>query len=172
MFELFKGEQIKIDSNDVIQVYQALNQVQISPAAGRGPEATMAWFVLASISADRNLLYIGLNFDPSGNRMIYVSDPFPTEQSAEYLAQAEAFAGEMGFMMDDLRLGRVSVEERSGILRRVPFFYQDQSSFMSALSDEERTSVTGSQQPNQTRETTAEKYSFFLEQYVTMLAML
>jgi len=172
MFNLSTSLSVDLKSQPLLQIFHSLNQPQISPEPSMPPEPAEAYFLLCETRGEKLFLYVGLWFEASKHRILYTSSELASEDAAEALVQAEAFAGEMGFLMDDLRFSLASESEKAGILRTVPFFYEDHETYLKALTPEEREAMDTQTLKTATRETKAEKYSHFLEQYVTLLSML
>lgn len=172
MFRQMEQAYVDPSKHSVVQLYQSLNQPQISPEPNVAPEASTSVFIVTEEGEEQLRLFIGLSFSPSEHRILYCSEAFLPEDSPEVLAQAEAFAGEMGFMMDDLRYGSATDRDREDMLRRIPFFYANQETYLQALSESEREAKLNHTQMTATKESAAEKYNFFLQQYVTILSML
>lgn len=171
MFESLADTFIDLQKNQILGLYQSLNQPQISPQPGVAAEPATCFFILMEAGEERLLLYVGLHFFSSSHRVLYRTSAFLPEEVPEKLEQAEAFAGEMGFMMDDLHFSAGNELERTEMLRTIIFFYRDTQTYMQSLSTTEREAKKTFTQ-TVTRETRAEQYSYFLEQYVTILTML
>lgn len=105
----------------ILQIYQSINESKISPGDSRAPEFAIAGFLLVEEDEEKLKLYVGIYFRESSERILYESAAFKPEESAEILVQAEAFVGGMGFMMDDLRYGIASDEEREDMVSGNPF---------------------------------------------------
>lgn len=172
MFEAQADPFIDLKKNQILSLYQSLNQPQISPQPGGAAEPATCYFIISEITGERLYLYVGLHFFSSGYRVLYRTPAFLPEEIPEKLAHAEAFAGEMGFMMDDLHYSAANELERTEMLRTIVFFYRDTQTYMQALSSSEKEAKKTSAQTSVTKETRAEQYSYFLEQYVTILSML
>lgn len=156
----------------LIHLYQSLNQPQVSIDSDQAPEPALAHFIMAEAGEEQLYLFIGLFFLNSDERVVFQDGPFSPEDSPEKLAEAEAFAGEMGFMMDDLYFSSASEPERAELQRKVPFFYKNLQAYLDSLSATEQEVKATTTQLSLDKDTTAQKYSYFLEQYVTMLSML
>lgn len=172
MFENQADTFIDLKKLQLLGIYQSLNQPQISPEPNVSPEPATCFFILVETQGDQLFLFVGLHFFSSGHRILYRTPSFLPEEAPERLAHAEAFAGEMGFMMDDLHFSAANAAEKSEMLRTIVFFYKDNQTFLQALSSSEREVKQTQAAGNLTRETKAEQYSYFLEQYVTILSML
>jgi len=121
MFVTSEKSFIDPKSCPILQIYQSVNESKISPGDSRPPEFALASFVLVEEDEEKLKLYIGIHFRESKERILYESVAFRPEDSAEILVQAEAFVGGMGFMMDDLRYGIASDEEREDMICGNPF---------------------------------------------------
>lgn len=124
MVELIESQFIRLDDGQLVQAFESLSSVRISSSASSGPELADAYFIVFDQGEDRLRLYIGFLFLESKSRMLYRSQVFSSEESAEVMVQAESFVGEMGFMMDDLHYGQASEEEKREIRERIPLFYE------------------------------------------------
>lgn len=156
----------------VLGLYQSLNQPQISPQPNVAAEPATCHFILVEAPNDSIQLFVGLHFFSSKYRVLYSTRAFLPEEMPEKIALAEAFAGEMGFMMDDLHYASAGDADRTEMLRTLVFFYRDSQTYLQALSTDEKQVKQSQAQTSVTKETRAEQYSYFLEQYVTILSML
>jgi hypothetical protein len=172
MFEPSSTGFIDLKKCEILHVFQSLNQPVLSPEPGLPAELSQAYFVISENHQQKVSLAVGLCFLQSSHRILYEVAGFTAEEIPERLVQAEAFVGEMGFMMDDLHFQDSRPEEQKDILRTLPFVYRDQETFLQALSGAERASKNLVVGATSMKATGSQKYSFFLEHYVRMLSML
>lgn len=172
MFKQIPETFIEFSKQHLVHLYQSLNQPHISPGAGLVAQPATAHLLVFQTSPAEIVIFIGLFFPESQQRVIYRMDAFSPEFLAENLAQAEAFVGEMGFMMDNLRLSSATEAERIETIRLVPFFYQDIELFFKALSTSEIQIRKAKVETAVYREQQADQQRVLLENYVRLLGML
>jgi len=172
MFELCSQNYVDLKKFTVMHLFQSLNQPHLSPEPGLPAEPSQAFFIVSEAATEKIRLFVGLCFLNSSHRILYGTTDFVAEDTPERLAQAEAFVGEMGFLMDDLHFRDSSEQEQKDMLRTTPFFYQDHATFMQALSGQEKQAKGAASSTTSARATGSQKYSFFLEHYVRLLSML
>jgi hypothetical protein len=78
----------------------------------------------------------------------------------------------MGFLMDNIRLGTLSSEERSEILRKIPFFYKEMTLYQDSLSTREAEAIKVKAETSGQRDAHSEMQKLFFEQYLSLVSML
>jgi hypothetical protein len=151
----------------LMALYQSVNQPLMAPQMDVEVEpADCSFFVLED---DQQAVMIGLGvfFPLSQYRILYEMKKFPVEELAERVALAEAFAGEMGFMMKDIHLSSSSPQEQEHWRSRIVFFYRDVQDYLSAVSNLNR------EFPKEKRSQEGQVInSQFFEVYAKMMSML
>lgn len=155
-------------------VFVSKNKTKLAFDESSTAEACKAWcFVLEDVNEDRFQVCVGLFFlESQALKVFALESNFEPQKTPENLVLAEAFAGDMGFFLEDLRYSSSSTKDQAEIRRLTPFFYPSLEAYLQALSDEERSSLMENFETTQIRAQSAEKYEHFVEQYVTILSML
>ncbi|MBN8555714.1 MAG: hypothetical protein J0L93_09735 [Deltaproteobacteria bacterium] len=172
MFNLMKEEFVDLAKLSLVHVYQSLNQPQVSPGQGMVAQSASAFLMVCRNSPTVIEIFIGLYFSEANQRVLYHSTPFPAEVVEEKIAEAEAFVGEMGFLMDNLHFSTANATERNDILRRIPFFYSDFELYLQALSESEIEARNAKAEAITHRGAQVDFQRVFLEKYVQMVSML
>lgn len=172
MFYLSDQDFLEIDQSDVLQLYRSLNQPQISSKPTEAPEPASASLIATEAGDKKVHLFIGLFFYKSQKRILYQTQAVESIDLAEMIVQAESFAGEMGFLLDDLRYGSASEAEKREMFRTTPFFYRDLEGFNKALSEDERQSQTLTGQIFSPQETKNKAHQEFIADYLQLLSMI
>lgn len=172
MFETLENTFIDLKNLNLVHLYQSLNQPHISPAKGKGAQASHAYLMVLQSDPHSMMIYIGLFFPEESHRVLYGAKPFAPEELVGRLAAAESFVAEMGFLMDNTHLSKASAEERAEILRTVPFFYKQLALYYDALSTSEIETKKALQQGHTSRDQQADLQRAFWERYVQLLSML
>lgn len=136
-------------------------------------EAAKAWSVIYESDQGSGFQIFFCVFLSRSQRLkIYESEVFPLEKTPEKLAVLEAFAADMGFQMEDLRFSAAEASDQADMLRLCPLFHPQVEDYLSALHPEERESLSENFETTAFRRQSIEKYSYFLQQYLTLLSML
>lgn len=170
MFERRSDHFIDIKDKTLLALYQSLNQPQISPEPGVVPEMAQAFFVAIEMEDHATRLFVVLHFLESNNLIVYQTEAFKKEKLSEVLSQAEAFAGEMGFMMDDLHYLDATEDSRREMIRVIPCFYRELQTYQQALRDSDLDFKKTQTESLVTKETQAERSLNFLDQYIRILS--
>ena len=179
MFDLLTDPFVDLKRQNLIHLFQSLNQPQVSPGVGLGAQAAEGYLMVFQIEKQMSI-YVGLYFRESSQRILYYSGLFSPDVLEEKLSSAESFVGEMGFMMDNVHLASATDMERADLIRTVPFFYKDMDLYFKALRTseievkkaKEKSVEIGKGEGTASRDAQAELQKVFLEQYVTMVSML
>lgn len=172
VFQLCENDYLEIEQSDLLQLYRSLNQPQISSSPSESPEPASACLMAIAVGEKKVRLYIGLFFFQSQKRMLYETQDLEVVDLAEMMVQAESFAGEMGFLLDDLRYSSASEADQQEMYRTTPFFYRELAGFNSALSEEERKSQSLTGQISKTSETKTSDRQEFVADYLQLLSMI
>lgn len=167
-----EGTYLDLSKKSLVHLYKSLNQTNVSPGPGQVSQAANAYiFVFRNPSAQFEIA-IGLHFADSGQRVLYTVPSFASEAVNDKVLEAEAFVGEMGFLMDNIRLSSLAAEEKSELLRKIPFFYKDMSLYQESLSTSEVEAMKAKVGGMGQKDAHSEMQKLFLDQYVNLVSML
>lgn len=139
-----------------------------------GSEPSKAYCaLLQEKSSDHYQIFLGLFFVESQKRRLFsLAQNFPAAKAPESLANAETFAGDMGFLLEDMHYSSGSDFDREELIRLCPFFHPSVEDYVQALSEKERSQLSQNFESTQIRTQGLQKYQFFQEQYARILSML
>jgi len=172
MFKEAPYSSIDLKKRNLAHLYVSLNQPQISPHTGGSPESASGNILVIEERPGEVTVFIGLLFLRTKERLLYTSEAFNSELLADRLSEAETFAHEMGFMMDNTNIATASKERREELIRKTPFFYDDFNQYFQALSESEIQAKKSTLDTTAVRGASGDLQRIFLEQYVKMLSML
>lgn len=168
MFERVSEEFIDSKSTKVIHLYHSLNEPSVSIGDGLPPQMAKAHLLVTQSKPRVFDITIGLFFPETSRRVLYKISSFQVDLLGEKISEAEGFAEQMGFIMDNTNLERSSATEKENLLRTVPFLYQDIQHYYQALSQTELNFLKSrSENPMQ-----LDNQKLFLEQYLRIVGML
>ena len=169
MFEPQAQTFIALKDQRIISLYQSVNEPRISPQPDVSAEPAQCSFFVLETDQDRMMIGIGLFFPQSEYRILYKTQAFAAEELAERISMAEAFAGEMGFMMRDRHVSAASARDLEIIKKQIVFFHREIKDFMRSSTEVSSGSL------NFEGATSASSTSIdtkFLEMYAKMASML
>lgn len=172
MFDEVTGTFLDLSHKSLMHLYRSLNQAQVSPGVGLTAQVASAYIFVFRNSPKEVEIMVGLHFTESGQRVLYKVPPFAPENTNEKVLDAEAFVGEMGFMMDNVRLSSLGPDERSELLRKIPFFYKDMRLFRESFTESELETQRAKAEATGQKDAQVEMHRLFYEQYITLLSML
>lgn len=107
----------------VVSLLESINQPLVNiPGYGAAPTGAFTLGTKNDHGAFTVFVYL---FQPQTQAvLIYVSEPraLTSEQLVQEEAEAVRFVESMGFMMDDVRFGQLSVADQDAVMERVPMF--------------------------------------------------
>lgn len=172
MFEQVATAYLDLEKKTLVHLYKSLNQAQVSPGPGMVSQPASSFIFVFRNSPNEFEVSVGLHFSESGQRVLYKTPGFAPETVNEKVSEAEGFVGEMGFLMDNIRLGTLSSEERSEILRKIPFFYKEMTLYQDSLSTREAEAIKVKAETSGQRDAHSEMQKLFFEQYLSLVSML
>lgn len=172
MFDQLADTFLDLSKKSLLHLYKSLNQAQVSPGPGLVAQPASAFiFVLRKTATDFEVL-VGLFFLESRQRVLYQVPPFAAEVVNEKVTEAEGFVGEMGFLMDKVRLSSLTDAEKQEIVRKIPFFYKDTALYQDSLSTSEIQVIKTKAESLGQKDAHTEMQKIFAEQYVALISML
>lgn len=172
MFDVCNEPFVDLKSSKLIHLYVSLNQPVISAGAGMSAEPAQGYVFACQDSSQRVILYVGLFFPQSDHRILYTLPPVDVGRLQEAISQAESFANEMGFMLDNSRLSSISTADRNDLIRTIPFFYRDLPLYYAALTDSEIEFKKSKVETSQARDAQVDAQRLFIDRYVELVSML
>lgn len=121
---------IDTQKKSILTFIQSINLPMVA-AADHPAEETQA-FIITIQNVDRSLeTYIYLHLQETNQSVLYAYDeaPFMGDRLDEAEGEALDFVESMGFMMDNMRINKISEEERRVIMEETPAFYADLKHF-------------------------------------------
>ena len=169
MFEPQAQTFIALKDQRIISLYQSVNEPRISPQPDVSAEPAQCSFFVLEADQDRMMIAIGLFFPQSEYRILYKTQAFAAEELAERISMAEAFAGEMGFMMRDRHISAASARDLELIKKQIVFFHREVKDFLKVNADLSHSSVNAESSTSSSSSSIDPK---FLELYAKMASML
>lgn len=168
MFEQSQESFIDLKSTTVVHLYHSLNEPTVSVGDGLPPQVAKAHLLVTQSKPRIFDISIGLFFPETSKRVLYKMPSFQVELLNEKLGEAEAYAEQMGFIMDNTKFERSSAGDKENLLRTVPFVYQDVRHFYQALSQTELKFLKAKSENS----SSVDNQKLFLEQYLRIVSML
>lgn len=174
MFERAAQDYVDLTKYSIIHLFESTNEPLISLSAGKATARARA-FVLAAQSRPNSLeVFIGLYFPESRERVLSVSEPFAPERVREQIGEAEAYLGQMGFIIESVDYENASRDQRKEIMHGIPFLYEDLTHFLQSKVEETRLGIQKKavESSSNLGEAQVDSTSAFLEQYLRIASML
>ena len=124
MFVLNEGQNgLKEDEGNLVSVLHSINEPRIA-AADRPAELTKAFVCTVATGKDELQSHIVLYLTASGLRVMYSWDTEGFDPSLQEEVEMEAldFVENMGFMMDNLNISKLSDDKRNQLLEGLPIY--------------------------------------------------
>lgn len=171
MFQPLSEKFIDLKKYKLLHMHHSLNEPLVSLKGGESPEAAKAFLMTLQSETHLALHVVGLYFPDTGKQVLYASEPFQVELFSESFDEAQAFAEQMGFLLDNMKYETLNPQEKEHLVRGVPFFYESHELYLKSLGQTEIQRRRGRSEEFK-RDQSLDTSKVFLEQYLRILSML